>query len=301
VDFSCPSADVNADILDLPFQNKEFDLITSFDVMEHLTPDQVVVALDEMARISQRYCFSISYVESVTKWKDQTLHPTVRNEQWWMDRIREAGGTIGKQGRYLVGKWTNRPCAPHKTIAIVGNGPSVMTRGERGAEIDAHNEVIRFNAFAINGFEKFTGEKTTLWSTFGRGVVPKDENCRPERMIFTHGESAKVTAFPIKEQFGVNRDYYNTVRARVKAASVRKGDDLIRLLPSSGLLVTLWLIEVHGCRHIDIYGVDHFDKKESGLHHYWVPKSFGKPKEHDGEVEAKLIKPYIDSGIIRHL
>jgi SAM-dependent methyltransferase len=300
-DFACPSADVKADILNLPFADKEFDMLTAFDVLEHLAPNQVVPALDEMARVSKRFCFSISHVESITKWEGKTLHPTVKDEQWWLDRIREAGGSIGKEGRFIVGKWSCRPCAPYKRIAIVGNGPSVMLRGERGAEIDAHDEVVRFNAFKIRGFEKFTGEKTTLWSTFGRGVVPADEDQRPKRMIFTHGPQAKTTAFPVDEQFGIDRAYYNIVRARVKAASKRKGEDLIRLLPSSGLLVTLWLIEFHGCRHIDLYGLDHFAKDESKQHHYWVPNAYGKPKEHDGDVERALLQPYVDSGIIRHL
>jgi len=49
-----------------------------------------------------------------------------------------------------------------KSVAIVGNGPSEINRG-RGAEIDSHDIVIRFNNYATAGFERDYGSKTDIW------------------------------------------------------------------------------------------------------------------------------------------
>ena len=61
VDFACKSADKIADILDLPFTDKEFDFLTAWDVLEHLLPDQIDSALLEMQRVSNRFAFTIAY------------------------------------------------------------------------------------------------------------------------------------------------------------------------------------------------------------------------------------------------
>lgn len=107
VDFACPSADVIACATALPFADKEFDVATSFDALEHLLPEQVPTALREIARVSHRFCFSICHRASVITWQGRNLHPTVQSESWWIDRIREAGAEgVAKQGRYLTGTWT---------------------------------------------------------------------------------------------------------------------------------------------------------------------------------------------------
>ncbi len=107
VDFACPTADVNADAAMLPFKSRQFDMLTAFDMLEHLRPEQVDKTLVEFARVSSRFCFSISYTDSRTRDANGgTLHPTVRPEDWWMERIRDAGGIhINKNGRYIHGDW----------------------------------------------------------------------------------------------------------------------------------------------------------------------------------------------------
>jgi len=300
VDFACPSADIQADVLELPFARKEFDVLTAFDTMEHLRPEQIPRALDEMARVSQRFVFSISYVDSVNRWEGQTLHPTVKPESWWIDRIKQAGGKPRKEGNYLVGDWELKPCAPHSPVAVVGNGPSIRLRGERGSEIDAHDEVVRFNAFSLEGFEAFAGSKTTMWSTFGRGVLPAEAAQRPERVILSYGWDKREPPYPAKEVFRISWEFYKRVRARLKLLTARTGEPLFKLIPSSGLLVSLWLIEEMGCLRVHLYGVDHFSKEQSSQHHYWVPKAYGRPTEHDGDAEKLLLKPYADAGILEY-
>lgn len=106
VDFACPGADYIAPATALPFTDGQFDLVTAFDVLEHLPEHEVLPALREMARVARWYCFSIATAPSRILWQGQNLHPTVRPLDWWHDRIREAGGVpeMGPPG-YVYGRW----------------------------------------------------------------------------------------------------------------------------------------------------------------------------------------------------
>lgn len=106
IDFACPGADMIADAQNLPFKNKQFDTLTSFDMLEHLLPNEVDPVLKEFARVSERFIFSICYRPSVNKWQGENLHPTVMPESQWVESIKQVGGIeIVKEGRYIVGKW----------------------------------------------------------------------------------------------------------------------------------------------------------------------------------------------------
>ena len=48
-----------------------------------------------------------------------------------------------------------------KSIVVVGNGMSTIGSG-LGSQIDAFDEVARFNHFAIKGYEQDVGTKTTI-------------------------------------------------------------------------------------------------------------------------------------------
>lgn len=197
---------------------------------------------------------------------------------------------------------TGSPVQDGESVLLVGNGPSMTTRGDRGEWVDSFDQVIRFNWFAIRGFEKQVGTKTTLWSTFGRGSLPKDDDQRPRRAVFIHGDKPKNFAYPVAEAWGVHREFFDEVRERVKTrskipAESRKKD----LLPSSGLVVTLWLLEIHHVPKVDLVGFDHFSKKENGGHHYWINRVFGRPPEHDGDAEAEIFDELeADGRITRH-
>ena len=102
VDFVCPNADIIAPAHDLPFADGRFDILTCFDVLEHLLPDEVDAVLAEFARVSSRYVFSISTVDSVNRVNGETLHPTVRPKQWWKERL-EAVATVDQMDQYWVG------------------------------------------------------------------------------------------------------------------------------------------------------------------------------------------------------
>ncbi len=104
VDFACPSADVMCPITELPFGDKEFHLVTAFDVLEHLRPEEVEPALMEMARVSRMYLVSIAYRPSLWLVEGENLHPTVQPEAEWINALLQHG-LVGRHGRYLYGIW----------------------------------------------------------------------------------------------------------------------------------------------------------------------------------------------------
>lgn len=310
VDFSCPGADIICSAEKMPFADKEFDVLTAFDMLEHILEEQVDTILSEFARVSNRFVFSISYVPSVNTWKGENLHPCVHSEKWWIMRIMKAGGSrITKSGKYICGEWqaTMLFMPPKANVLLVGNGPSILTAN--GKKIDSYDEVIRFNTYHTEPkFAKHTGTKTTIWSTFGKGTHEQMTE-RPDRVIYIHGEAGEY-GYKAKEEYRLQRWFYNHVGDAVRTHREWLGGlygDPWRptpkreLIASSGLLVASWLLEVVGVEKLTLVGFDHFSKERSKQHHYWLPGPFGKPKEHDGDVEKVMFESLAKKGRIVYL
>jgi hypothetical protein len=296
VDFACPGADIRAVATKLPFPTKSAGVVTSFDMLEHLAEDEVPQALAEFARVAEAFVFSISHVPSRVKWKGETLHPTVRPRDWWLAQIVKAGGHhICNEDGFVSGQWGNPVWQPdlEARVVVVGNGPSVLAQ-PLGEQIDAFDEVIRFNRYQLRGFERHTGTRTTLWSTFGHGYLPGDEDQRPARMIFVYGERGEP-AYPAEEMYRIPKAYYKDLQQRVHSFSQRPADRKPTGM-SSGCLVLHWLLEVVGLEKVVFTGFDHFRKDFSSQHHYYNPKAYGRPPELDGDAEAALLAPYAQAG-----
>ncbi len=298
-DFSCPGADVNCEAASIPFPDKEFELVTSFDMLEHLPECEVEKALEEMARVAQRFIFSISYQDSVTRWRGETLHPTVKPEEWWVSKIAKAGGLgVTRQGRYLTGRWAPAlKICENASVVLVGNGPSVQD-SQCGKLIDSFDEVVRFNNFQIEGFEPFVGTKTTLWSTFFKAVDSVDKHPRVLCICENVAPPSSVT-----EIYRINAWCYNRTRKAVQERAYWKSgfQKENKLLASSGLQVAIFMLEVLGVRKVHLYGFDHFSKERSSQHHYWLPSAFKKPAEHDGAVEAQMFEQLRLAGRVAYL
>jgi len=117
VDFACPSADIIAAAGKLPFKDGEFDIVTAFDVLEHLVPDEIQSVFREFSRISRSFHFSICYRPSIFLWRGENLHPTVRAEAWWIEQLQIAGAVnVVKTGAYLSGEW--RQVTPTRKLTI---------------------------------------------------------------------------------------------------------------------------------------------------------------------------------------
>ncbi|MBX3404416.1 MAG: methyltransferase domain-containing protein [Phycisphaeraceae bacterium] len=110
IDFAFPEADIVAPMHRVPVSAGIADVVTSFDALEHLLPEEVDEVLDEMRRIAVRrgggrFVFSICTRESKTKVNGEGLHPTVRPLKWWLDRIGRVGTVRQGLGapRYIAG------------------------------------------------------------------------------------------------------------------------------------------------------------------------------------------------------
>lgn len=173
-------------------------------------------------------------------------------------------------------------------------------RHKLGSAIDAHAEIVRFNAFKIRGFEEFAGSCTTLWSTFGRGTLPADPEERPDRILFIHGEHGMPAVVP-RELYRIAGKYFADFRKTIQARSKFTGEALAKILPSSGILVAAWILEFSGVKTIALAGFDHFRKEKSSQHHYWNKGPFTRPKEHDGDTEAGIFEEWEAQGRIAYL
>ena len=109
VDFAGKYFDLYGDIcvgLD-NIANKQFDLVTAFDVMEHLLPSCIHHALREMQRISYNFIFKIDYHQSIKVVMGSTLHPTVKPKKWWKEQISQYCTNTKELNGYLYGTWSS--------------------------------------------------------------------------------------------------------------------------------------------------------------------------------------------------
>ena len=115
VDISCPNADCIAPAHKLPFGDKAFDMLTSFDCLEHLDPEDIDKSLAEMQRVSRRLFVTVCFKkETCYRVDDKTLHPSANSERWWTSKLNEYAilddiyiFTEGSQGDHAlyIGEW----------------------------------------------------------------------------------------------------------------------------------------------------------------------------------------------------
>lgn len=86
---------IPGDVLNMPFPDKSFDVVTAFDVLEHLKPEELAVALAELKRVTNGpIIVSVGYGPSRIKTPDSwvELHPiNDKDEEQWMDALSLIG------------------------------------------------------------------------------------------------------------------------------------------------------------------------------------------------------------------
>lgn len=110
IDFAFPEADVQAPMHRVPISAGLADVVTAFDALEHLLPEEVDEVLEEMRRIAvPRGYFVISVCTRPSKRQvsGENLHPTVRPTRWWLERIGRVGTVTQGLGspRYIAGRF----------------------------------------------------------------------------------------------------------------------------------------------------------------------------------------------------
>lgn len=186
--------------------------------------------------------------------------------------------------------------ASGKSVVLVGNGPGLLL-SRQGAKIDTFDEVFRFNEFRVKGFEEHAGSRTTVYCTFGRGMLPGDATCRPEKVLLTFNKA--TPAYRPKWSYTIPQSFFTTLTAELTARSKRTTPG--RLQPSSGFLVARWLLDSGQVEKVTLAGFDHFQKDRDRRHHYWINRKFGQPKEHDGDLEKEIMAEYEQAGEIEYI
>jgi len=65
------------------------DILTSFDVMEHIHPEDLEASMAEITRVSETYVTKIAYKPSGSRGVNgEELHPLVKSPSWWLDYLK---------------------------------------------------------------------------------------------------------------------------------------------------------------------------------------------------------------------
>jgi len=108
---------VMADILDMPFEDKRFDVVTAFDVLEHIKRENLDIALGEMNRVARRFwLLSIGYGPSSITTPDgrMALHEiATRDKEFWTPILSQYGtltykGKTRRGNEYIICNLCNK-------------------------------------------------------------------------------------------------------------------------------------------------------------------------------------------------
>jgi len=97
---------VQADLVNMPFPDNSFEMVTAFDVLEHLKPENLQGGLDEMFRVATKWwVLSIGYGPSKIKTPDgcMQLHPIATKDKEWWTPILSRYAIIEKRGATRCG------------------------------------------------------------------------------------------------------------------------------------------------------------------------------------------------------
>jgi hypothetical protein len=172
-----------------------------------------------------------------------------------------------------------------KEILLIGNGPSILSK-EVGHIIDTYPLICRFNAFQINGYEKYTGMRTDVWITCLIDEVIKNECLKYKKIYFPLAQQRFLDLekiIPNSECFP--KYIYNN------AASF---NNEYWFYPSSGLMASLFFIE----REYDVI-IHGFDFFQTSRHHYCDDQQLGI--NHSSSMELMAFTKLINESKVRML
>jgi hypothetical protein len=187
-----------------------------------------------------------------------------------------------------------------KKIAVVGNGPQQVDRGT-GAEIDAHDIVIRFNNFRTDGYEKDYGKRTDIW-VWGAGAGTLGDK---ERAIYKNVKlmmwGPEFGHFKIMENYcdwlyqtGMKkidhfpRDNFIELHGKLNL-SIENGD-----CPSLGTTSIYFLLKSAKPKSVDFYGFSFLENKSgANFAHYYEKGNESGYHPHDLDAESEFLRQLI--------
>jgi hypothetical protein len=183
-------------------------------------------------------------------------------------------------------------------IIVVGNGSSVLLK-ENGGVIDSFEEVVRFNKYAIGGYEKNVGTKTSIWFT----VRPISFYKKDFRLKIKYNEVYFCYRWDVQAKwYNSYLEHFKNLGVTVDKIKVDQMQHKInnqfdfskKIEPSTGLIAILKFIDIY--EKVFITGFDWWDNEKN---HYYddAPRA----SIHDPALEKKIIDILIKKNKIQFI
>lgn len=155
-----------------PFKDKEFDLVYSSSVLEHISPDKLDSAIREIGRIGKRsYHNVVPMSDKVPKsvFDEDDTHKIYESQQWWLDKFGEFA-----PGHRVEVYWDN-PDGKHVSVPgwdggltklNIGCGFNMIYYG--WVNIDGDHGYVEF---ALYNSYKYLDTNSSTLIPLGNGVV----------------------------------------------------------------------------------------------------------------------------------
>lgn len=182
-------------------------------------------------------------------------------------------------------------------ILIVGNAPSIL-KEKNGELIDSYNTVVRINDFILEGYEEYTGTKTTHWLT-GAGknsIIKSREGDFYKILFFPRGiinNSYHTLANKVRENLKMDFKDFFIVRPKELETIIRKTEVPF---PSTGFMAIAYLLEILN-KTVTITGFDFMQSKK----HYYDNGGFSVSPQHKWQKEKNYVREQVQLGNIQIL
>ncbi len=182
------------------------------------------------------------------------------------------------------------------TVAIVGNGPSEAGK-KRGAEIDAHDTVIRFNGFSIFDYKDDYGTKTDIWVKNIEVLSNGNAEAKGVKLSLYKQDYwhclFQTEAFDLAQNNLEDAcDYwaFDGFEAFKEKADANMFD------PTAGFFVAMWILKIRGSfEGVDFYGFSFLEPEYRGLFHYYGEKvsQNGIQELHHHQQESEILRKMV--------
>lgn len=164
-------------------------------------------------------------------------------------------------------------------VIVVGNGSSVLER-ENGKIIDNFDNIVRFNNFKIEGFEKYVGKKTTHWyNTIGSEKLK--DTTKPKEIIWHSWQWDEHKDLKYKEFLKNYPSAKKTTKQTILEMQEYIGDK--EYFHYSTGLIAIWdMLRNHD--NVIITGFDWWEKRDK--HHYHNSQKIGNIHKPDKEFKV---------------
>ncbi len=156
-----------------------------------------------------------------------------------------------------------------KSIAVVGNAGTEIGTGN-GEEIDAHDIVIRFNNYPMEGYERDYGTKTDVWIRVGNNEV-EPRNIRSYRFVILEPDLPRtLLRFDVVDLWVRYLECFpQKIFYMDKEFNTRMREETGMYCPSSGCKMIYFLYQALGSlEHVHLYGFSLLSEQKDYGHYY---------------------------------